>query len=115
MKTMNTNVRITLTDEERDAIATVLDGKYTKRLATRADITELVTKLIGGLTEDANYKAGKVTAIIGGRDNPDPTLTRAPLSRIKELTRIREGEEAILKGKSESYIIGWNKARSDGL
>jgi hypothetical protein len=115
MKTMNTNVSIALTEEERDSIATVIDGKFTKRLATRADIVELVTKFVGGFVAEAGYKSGKVTNFELARDNPDPKLRRdVPHSELHHLYRIREGEAAMLKGKSDSYIRGWNSARTDG-
>jgi hypothetical protein len=110
---MKTNVSIELTDEERDAIATVLDGKMTKRLATRGDIVELVTKFIGGFTADASYKAGKEVPETA-RFNADPTITRGPITKLRDLYRIRDGEAAMLKGKSDSYIRGWNSARTDG-
>ena len=98
---MKTNVSIELTAPELDSIATLLDGKITKRLATRADINALVIKFIGGIASEANYKAGKVT---------EQTET-PPRS---DLYRVRQGEEKLLAGKIESYVYGWNKARTDG-
>ena len=110
---MKTNVSVELTDEERDAIATVIDGKSTKRLATRADIVELVTKFIAGFAADSSYKAGKAVPETA-KFKADPTITRVGASKLRELYRVREGEEALLRGKSESYIRGWNSARTDG-
>ena len=98
---MKTNVSIELNPDQLDAIATLIDGKMTKRLATRKDINRLVTQFIGGLTSEANYTAGKVT-----------DETSAPPT--SDLYKIWPGEEKLLKGKSPSYIYGWNKARTLG-
>lgn len=50
---MKTNVPIELSDEERNQLACILDGKPTKRLVTRAEVVELATRaveaaLVGG-------------------------------------------------------------------
>jgi hypothetical protein len=107
---MKTNVSIELDPGQLDAIATMIDNKITKRLATRADINELVRKFIGGITSQSEWVSGKVTKdtdkMVTGIVNKD-----VPRS---DLYRIRPGEEKFLKGKSESYCYGWNKARSDG-
>jgi hypothetical protein len=100
---MKTNVSIELSEVERDALATRLDGKYTKRLATRSDITELVIKLLGGFLEEASFKSVM---------NIPPE--NEPKAVTSDLYRIRAGEEAVLRGKPESYIRGWNAARTDG-
>jgi hypothetical protein len=111
---MKTNISMELNDQERSLIADVIDGKQTKRLATRAEICELAIKTIGGYLEDTRERTGNPASVILQRDNPDPTITRTPLSRIKDLSRIHPGEERLLAGKSEGYIIGWNRARADG-
>jgi hypothetical protein len=48
---MNVNVKLSITDIDRSLIANLLDAKETKRLATRAEINELVQGFIMGLTE----------------------------------------------------------------
>ena len=101
---MKTIVNIELTNEQLDSIATLIDNKVTKRLATRKDITGLVNQFIGALTTQSDYDAGKVTQ--------DTEAVKA--SPRSDLLRIRPGEERLLAGKSEGYIYGWNKARTDG-
>ena len=39
---MNVNCKISLTDEERNRLAALLDGSVSKRLATRKDVNEFV-------------------------------------------------------------------------
>ena len=48
---MNTNVQITLSDEERNALAVMLDGKLSKRMISRKEVTALCQQHIGGLLE----------------------------------------------------------------
>ena len=43
---MNVNCKISLTDSERNTLAKMLDGKQTKRLATRKDVNDFVTGCI---------------------------------------------------------------------
>jgi hypothetical protein len=98
------NIPIELNPEQLDSIATLIDNKVTKRMATRKDINTLVGQFIGGLTTQADFTAGKVT-------QDTEALKASPKS---DLLRIRPGEEKLLAGKPESYVYGWNKARSDG-
>lgn len=43
---MNVNVKLSLSDDERRALACYLAGKPVKRLATRADVNRLVAELL---------------------------------------------------------------------
>jgi hypothetical protein len=43
---MNVNVKLSLTDDQRRALASSIAGKPVKRLATRADVNELVKDLL---------------------------------------------------------------------
>ena len=49
---MKTNVAIELTEEQRDRLANEIDGKVTKRLATRADINAVCAGMIDQLTAE---------------------------------------------------------------
>tara|TARA_R110000782_G_scaffold43274_2_gene97709 strand:- start:37 stop:354 length:318 start_codon:yes stop_codon:yes gene_type:complete len=48
---MNTNIKITLTDSQRNHIKNLLDGKSSSRLATRQDVSGLVEMFIEQLTD----------------------------------------------------------------
>jgi len=48
---MNTNIKITLTDEQRDHIKNLIDGKITRKKATRADVSNLVQMFVDNLME----------------------------------------------------------------
>ena len=52
---MKTNVKIDLTDDERNRLAVLFDGKQSKRLATRADIVSFVNACLdAALDADPN-------------------------------------------------------------
>ena len=48
---MNTNIKITLTDTQRDHIKNLIDGKTSTRLATRQDVSGLVEMFIDQLID----------------------------------------------------------------
>ena len=48
---MNTNIKITLTDTQRNHIKNLLDGKSSSRLATRQDVSKLVDMFIDQLVD----------------------------------------------------------------
>ncbi len=54
MSIMSTNVRVTLTEEERDLLANLIDSKTTKRLATRAEISSLVNYIVKRVLDNDN-------------------------------------------------------------
>jgi ribosomal protein S11 len=58
---VNVNVKITLTDEQRNAIACKLAGKQVARLATRADINALCQQAIEDLLAGVAPTSREVT------------------------------------------------------
>ena len=48
---MNTNIKITLTDEQRDHIKNLIDGKITRKMATRQEVSSLVQLFVDNLVE----------------------------------------------------------------
>jgi len=108
---MKTNLGIELTDDERDALANLIDGKDTTRLATRKEITAIAQKHLGGLARVAEaatfedvededtegsartYEDGTPTGVLYVVDHTDP-LTRT-----------------MAKPDNPSYVRGWNQAR----
>ena len=54
---MIVNCKISLTDEERNRLARVIDGKVSKRLATRKDVNEFVYGLIDYAVSQAGSPA----------------------------------------------------------
>jgi hypothetical protein len=90
--TMKTNVSVDLDDAARSRLADLLDGKATKRLATRAEIGALC-------------RAG-LDALLGDQDAPPRPDPVAPPVR----KTVTADDEAVLAGKSESYRRGWDQA-----
>ena len=58
---MNTNIKITLTDQQRDHIKNLIDGNTSAKLATRAEITDLVDMFIENLIDSNLSSAKKIT------------------------------------------------------
>ena len=98
---MKANVAIEITDYQRDKLANLLDGKVTKRMCTRADIVNLCQQHIGGMIEQA-----EATTIV-----KQPVEAKVEGHPLGHLTMVDPEDQVILAGKSESYIIGWNRVK----
>ncbi len=98
---MKTNVSIELTDAERDYLATIIDGKPTKRLVTRSEVSNLVKQFIGAAVAQAEYSGGKA-------DVPESVASYQPQS---DLYTIDPKDMKFLRGKDPSYIRGWNTVK----
>lgn len=96
---MKTNVPITLTDEERDRLANLLDGKVSKRLATRAEVCEAAEAFLRALVEP---------------EPEAPTPEVAPTPRVESFggnpTEIPAKWRDRLRGKSDGYVRGFLSA-----
>lgn len=68
---MKTNVSINLSDEQRSRLADLLDGKQTKRLATRKEVAALVTATAQLACELPLVTSGPVTRV-----GASPTVQR---------------------------------------
>lgn len=87
---MKTNVGIELDDACRDLLANYFDGRVSKRLATRRDITEFVTACVDMAVQSAMGGAPQVAAAAG--------LSPAEAAEVERLRTL---------GKCDSYIRGW--------
>lgn len=101
---MKANIAIEINDEDREVLANLLDGKITKRRVTRKDVVNLCQQHIAGLVEQAR--------------GSDIVKTLAPKQALRgteaDLLRIDPEDQAILAGKEDSYIRGWNRVKRDG-
>lgn len=91
---MNVNVKLTITDEERDILADYLDGKASKRLATRKDVNSFVQGCIAAATDGA----------------ATPEAEAATASDLPEWA-YREADRLAAEGHDPSYIRGWLKVK----
>ena len=100
---MKVNVGIELTDEQRNALADWLDGKQTKRLATRRDVNELVTGLLAGIVDSsAHVEPGPTSGGITKR--PAHATLPAEFEREVAAQIKRRGYNA---NEAKSYRRGW--------
>ena len=98
---MKTNLGIELTDDERDALANLIDGKDTTRLATRKEITAMVVQHIGGMCRFAESSTFDEVAEEDGSPKGDLYVIDMddPLSKT------------MAKPEDPSYIRGWNQVK----
>ena len=93
---MNLNHKMTITDEQRQQLASHIAGKPVKRLATRKDICAFLD--------------GCLQATFEISDSPAPAQPAAsPPRRAPQLSADEESEIQRLRkeGKSDNYIRGW--------
>lgn len=87
---MKTNVSIDLDDACRDLLANYFDGKVTKRLATRKDVTEFVLGCVDMAVQNAMGGAQAVAQACN--------LSAVEMAEVERLRKL---------GKNDSYIRGW--------
>ena len=99
---MKTNVPVELTDLERNMLAQIIDGKQSQRTVSRKEVNEIVRGCFDSLVHRFEKAAGEHNsqALTARRDTQADLLLADP----------EDAEE--LRGKSGSYIIGWNKAKA---
>ena len=106
---MKTNVSIELSDEQRDVLADILDGKVTKRLATRKEVVELceqhIERLLGGMAKPE--PSNKVVLATATNVRTDPDLQH----KVDPSLRIDPEDRVALAGKDAGYIRGWNMVK----
>ena len=93
---MNTNIKITLTDEQRRDLQVQLTGK--QRMISRAELCEFVDGVIEGALRCEALADGS-TLPLRGRPNPD--LTEIP---VRYVDRFKDKPEHWRKG----WLRGWN-------
>jgi len=108
---MRTKIDIDLDEAQRDYLATLLDGKVTKRQVTRVEICNLVHQFIGAITAQAEYKGGKADSVELTRDRPSPAIARRSLTELQDLYTVAPEDAQFLKGKDASYVRGWNQVK----
>ena len=103
---MKTNVSIELSDEQRDHLANLIDGKVTKRLATRKDVVDMVLSFVSGMAEEQSFSPTTV-------DEKKSVQSASTVYRqnSNDLLRIDPEDAEHLKDKCESYIKGWNDTK----
>ena len=105
---MKTNLGIELTDDERDALANLIDGKDTTRLATRKEISAIAQNHIGGLARHAEAETYEDIHVMDHADT-SRSVHDNPLYVVDHsdpLTR------AMAHPGNSSYVRGWNTVKA---
>jgi len=103
---MKTNVPIELNDSQRDILANLIDGKATKRLASRADVVALCRMFLETLVEDVE-ESPEVNDV----DFNNDVIRSAGQVAGVDLSVAAPEDRARLAGKDPGYIRGWNKVK----
>ena len=117
---MKTNLGIELTDDERDALANLIDGKDTTRLATRKEITAIAQQHIGGLARKA--ESDSFEDVYDEDQNPPPApevLDREtggwiphPAGDLYRVDHTDPLTRTMAQPDDPSYVRGWNQVRN---
>ena len=89
---MNVNVKLSLTDEQRNVMYRNMTGKDVKRMVSRAEVNEFVRGCLAAVVEDAP---------VDGEGQPIHEVTQLTASEMREVKRLQEA------GHNASYIRGW--------
>jgi len=76
---MNVNIKLSLSDEERNLIARKIAGKDIKRLCSRADVVEMVNGFMAGFLTEVKKEAAVKTL-----DTQPSPLVAPDLSLVPE-------------------------------
>ena len=93
---MKTNVAIELTDEQRSILADALDGKSSKRLATRKEVAAVCRGFIEAVLKEHLETATAEPICANTLEVADPE------------------DRELLRGKAPGYIRGWNMVKRKG-
>lgn len=99
---MIVNCRIEIDDQARNTLAQLINPRAPKRLATRKEVNEFVEGCIAAIDQDPPEL---------GQDGPTDYVA-PPSNRLGELVlQAREEDREALRGKSDSFVIGWCKVK----
>jgi hypothetical protein len=98
---MKTNVLIELDDVQLSALANLIDGKTTKRKATRKDVVSLCQQHIGGLLEQQADESIDIVDKIKHINRPE----------TRDIYRADPEDEVFLDGADPGYVRGWNMVK----
>ncbi len=105
---MKTNLGIELTDDERDALANLIDGKDTTRLATRKEITAIAQRHIGGMARHAEALTFEEVE----EEDQDPGVQVGSTGDLYRVDMDDPLSRTMAKPEDPSYVRGWNQARN---
>lgn len=108
---MKTNLGIELTDDQRDALANMIDGKDTPRMATRKEITAIAQNHLGGMArkaeaetfEDVEESDQEAAALI---------VSGVPVAGDLYVVDLTDPLSRTMAHPADpSYVRGWNQVR----
>ena len=107
---MIANHRIEISDEQRNVLARLIKPSAPRRLATRTEVCEFVDGCIAGLRGLHKDSPIAFAQDYGAPDEPTPYHKRA-ITLMALVERARKEDFHALRGKSDSFAIGWCKVK----
>lgn len=106
---MKVNVSLEITDTMRNALATGIDGRPSKRLATRVEVREFLEGSINSLAGPPR----PVPSAHAGKDDGSPSTppTSPSPGPASDLYAIDPEDRELLRNKPPGYVYGWNKVK----
>ena len=100
---MNVNIKISMSDEDRNIMAMNLTGKISKRMVTRAEVNQFVQGCLDSITDSINIGSPRETVKVGYIDTNVPKPAKNWFTEDERSTV----ESLRAMGRDESYIRGW--------
>jgi hypothetical protein len=106
---MKVNLTIEVSDPVRNALASALDRRASRRLATREEVRSFIVGSVNSLAGPVGHTILPLQAVDGRPCPPPPSSGPA-----SDLYRIDAEDAEYLRNKSPSFIYGWNKVKRRG-
>jgi len=103
---MKANMSIEIDDADRNLLANFLDGKQSKRLATRKEVTGICTALF-----EQHMAAVKEQTEDSVQSKADSSPVQSKAEQASRLSQIDPEDRRILKDKPLAYVRGWNRVK----
>ena len=103
---MKVNLTIEVPDAVRNALASALDRRDGRRLATREEVRSFVLGSVNSLAGPGGHTHPPLQAVDGPPCPPKPSSGPA-----SDLYRVDPEDAAYLRDKPAGFIYGWNKIK----
>lgn len=105
---MKANLSIDIDDADRNLLANFLDGKQSKRLATRKEVTGVCTALFEQHMAAVKEQMADSPSVQSKADAPS---VQSKAEQASRLSQIDPEDRLILKDKPLAYVRGWNRVK----
>ena len=106
--TMKTNLQIEISDADRQALATLIDGKTSARRVSRKEVINLAQQSIEALI----LSGIEMAAEIGAESKPEPIIKNCKFDQSEVQYFIELGDRAEMQQPEKpGYVRAWNSVK----